>query len=58
MLAAATTKLIANDAIYSSMLNSDTLEEEEEGDDSDTTRQCHFYDELWKYLKKVGIDEL
>ena len=37
VLAAATTKLIANDAIYSSMLISDNLEEEEEGDDSDTT---------------------
>ena len=35
VLAAATTKLIANDAIYSSMLISDNLEEEE--DDSDTT---------------------
>ena len=37
VLAAATSKLIANDAIYSSMLISDNLEEEEEGDDSDTT---------------------
>ncbi|MBO6081335.1 MAG: tetratricopeptide repeat protein [Bacteroidales bacterium] len=37
VLAAATTKLIANDAIYSSMLISDNLEEEEELDDSDTT---------------------
>ena len=37
VLAAATTKLIANDAIYSSMLITDNLEEEEEGDDSDTT---------------------
>ena len=37
VLAAATTKLIANDAIYSSMLISDNLEEEEEGDESDTT---------------------
>lgn len=36
VLAAATTKLIANDAIYSSMLISDNLEEEE-SDDSDTT---------------------
>lgn len=35
VLAAATTKLIANDAIYSSMLISDNLEEED--DDSDTT---------------------
>ncbi len=37
VLAAATSKLIANDAIYSSMLITDNLEEEEEGDDSDTT---------------------
>jgi tetratricopeptide (TPR) repeat protein len=37
VLAAATSKLIANDAIYSSMLISDNLEEEEESDDSDTT---------------------
>ena len=37
VLAAATTKLIANDAIYSSMLISDNLEEEEEGDDADST---------------------
>ena len=37
VLAAATTKLIANDAIYSSMLISDNLEEEEVDDDSDTT---------------------
>ena len=37
VLAAATTKLIANDAIYSSMLISDNLEEEEGGDESDTT---------------------
>lgn len=29
-----------------------------QGDDSDTTRQCRFYDELWKYLKKIGIEEL
>ena len=36
VLAAATSKLIANDAIYSSMLISDNLEEEEE-DESDTT---------------------
>lgn len=36
VLAAATTKLIANDAIYSSMLISDNLEEEESVD-SDTT---------------------
>ena len=36
VLAAATTKLIANDAIYSSMLISDNLEEEEVGDESDT----------------------
>ncbi len=36
VLAAATTKLIANDAIYSSMLISDNLEEEEGGDESDT----------------------
>jgi len=36
VLAAATTKLIANDAIYSSMLIADNLEEEEE-DESDTT---------------------
>ena len=28
------------------------------GDDSDTTRQSRFYDELWKYLKSVGIEEL
>ena len=37
VLAAATTKLIANDAIYSSMLISDNLEEEEEGDEADST---------------------
>ena len=37
VLAAATTKLIANDAIYSSMLISDNLEEEEEGDDEADT---------------------
>ena len=37
VLAAATTKLIANDAIYTSMLISDNLEEDEEEDDSDTT---------------------
>ena len=37
VLAAATTKLIANDAIYSSMLISDNLEEEDEEDESDTT---------------------
>lgn len=37
VLAAATTKLIANDAIYSSMLISDNLEEGEEGDEADTT---------------------
>lgn len=37
VLAAATTKLIANDAIYSSMLIMDNLEEEEEGDEADTT---------------------
>ena len=37
VLAAATSKLIANDAIYSSMLITDNLEEEEEGDDFDTT---------------------
>jgi tetratricopeptide (TPR) repeat protein len=36
VLAAATSKLIANDAIYSSMLISDNLEEEEE-DEADTT---------------------
>ncbi len=36
VLAAATTKLIANDAIYSSMLISDNLEEADE-DESDTT---------------------
>ena len=36
VLAAATTKLIANDAIYSSMLISDNLEEEDE-DEADTT---------------------
>ena len=36
VLAAATTKLIANDAIYSSLLISDNLEEEEE-DEADTT---------------------
>ena len=36
VLAAATTKLIANDAIYSSMLISDNLEEEET-DEADTT---------------------
>ena len=36
VLAAATSKLIANDAIYSSMLITDNLEEEE-GDESDTT---------------------
>ena len=35
VLAAATTKLISNDAIYTSMLISDNLEEEEDG--SDTT---------------------
>ena len=37
VLAAATTKLIANDAIYTSMLISDNLEPGEEGDESDTT---------------------
>ena len=37
VLAAATTKLIANDAIYSSMLISDNLEEGEEGAEADTT---------------------
>lgn len=37
VLAAATSKLIANDAIYSSMLISDNLEEEEEMDETDTT---------------------
>jgi predicted Zn-dependent protease len=37
VLAAATTKLIANDAISTSMLISDNLEEEEEEDESDTT---------------------
>lgn len=37
VLAAATTKLIANDAINTSMLISDNLEEEEEVDESDTT---------------------
>jgi tetratricopeptide (TPR) repeat protein len=37
VLAAATTKLIANDAIYTSMLISDNLEEEEEVDEDDTT---------------------
>jgi len=37
VLAAATSKLIANDAIYSSMLISDNLEEEDEEDESDTT---------------------
>ena len=37
VLAAATTKLIANDAIYTSMLISDNLEEEEELDEDDTT---------------------
>ena len=37
VLAAATTKLIANDAIYSSMLISDNLEEDEEGDDEADT---------------------
>ena len=37
VLAAATSKLIANDAIYSSMLISDNLEEEEDGgDEADT----------------------
>ncbi len=36
VLAAATTKLIANDAIYSSMLISDNLEEEEMEDEADT----------------------
>ena len=37
VLAAATSKLIANDAIYSSMLISDNLEEEEEMNETDTT---------------------
>lgn len=37
VLAAATTKLIANDAIYTSMLISDNLEPGEDGDESDTT---------------------
>lgn len=37
VLAAATTKLIANDAIYTSMLISDNLEEEEDVDEDDTT---------------------
>ena len=37
VLAAATSKLIANDAIYSSMLISDNLEEEEDEEDVDTT---------------------
>lgn len=37
VLAAATTKLIANDAIYTSMLISDNLDEEEEVDEDDTT---------------------
>lgn len=37
VLAAATSKLIANDAIYSSMLISDNLEEEEEMVETDTT---------------------
>ena len=37
VLAAATTKLISNDAIYTSMLISDNLEEGEEEDESDTT---------------------
>ena len=38
VLAAATTKLISNDAIYFSLLISDNQEEEEEGDDEDTTQ--------------------
>ena len=37
VLAAATSKLISNDAIYTSMLISDNLEEGEEEDESDTT---------------------
>jgi tetratricopeptide (TPR) repeat protein len=37
VLAAATTKLIANDAIYTSMLISDNLDEEEKVDEDDTT---------------------
>ena len=28
------------------------------GNDSDITRQCRFYDELWEYLKGIGIEEL
>lgn len=38
VLSAATTKLIANDAIYFSLLISDNQEEEEEEDEADTTR--------------------
>ena len=38
VLAAATTKLISNDAIYFSLLIADNQEEEEEGDDEDTTQ--------------------
>lgn len=38
VLAAATTKLISNDAIYFSLLIADNQEEEEEGDEEDTTQ--------------------
>lgn len=29
-----------------------------QGDDSDSTRRCKFYDELFEYLKSIGIEEL
>ncbi len=28
------------------------------GNDNDNTRQCKFYDELWEYLKQIGVEEL
>ena len=28
------------------------------GDDSDNTRLCKYYDELWKYLNRLGISEI
>lgn len=54
VLAAATTKLISNDAIYFSLLIADNQEEEEEGDDEDTTQMLFGQESKNLPLKKYA----
>lgn len=57
VLAAATSKLIANDAIYTSMLISDNLEEDDDEDDIDTTYNIFQNSEGNLALKKYAQAE-